>query len=155
MDFTDFVASAGIKEDPLGGCSFASVDMRNDADVARARHLRREIDLGKFLLSGGARCHFRTKNLPAAPLLPRVQLSSAQHHRLRSLRTKSDKTDCFNRFSRSSKLDLEAIVCECAVRFRHAVRILATLDGGAGVVRRVDQLARELLFHRLAVARSR
>src|SRR6476646_5366982 len=81
-----------------------------------------------------------------------LQLSSAQHHRLRSLRTKSDKTDCFNRFLRSSKLDLEAIVCECAVRFRHAVRILATLNGGAGVVRRVDQLARELLFHRLAVA---
>src|SRR5688500_5202477 len=47
---------------------------------------------------------------------------------------------------------LPPIVRERLVRFRHAVRVFAFLDGAATQVRRVEQFVREPLLHRLAVA---
>src|SRR5262245_40375771 len=47
---------------------------------------------------------------------------------------------------------LPAIVREGLVRLRHPVRVFALLDGAATQVRRVEQLIRKLLLHRLAVA---
>src|SRR6187401_1720403 len=41
---------------------------------------------------------------------------------------------------------------ERLVRFRHAVRVFTLLDRTAAQVRRIEQLVRELLLHRLAVA---
>src|SRR5262245_26285093 len=48
--------------------------------------------------------------------------------------------------------DLPAIVGEGLVGFGHTMRVFALLDGAAAQVRRVEQLVRELLLHRLAVA---
>ena len=36
VDFADLVGSAGVVEDALGGGGFTRVDMRDDADIARA-----------------------------------------------------------------------------------------------------------------------
>src|SRR5215467_13987792 len=44
---------------------------------------------------------------------------------------------------------------ECAVGFRHLVRILALLDGAPPVVRRIEQLGREPLGHGFFIALAR
>src|SRR5471032_1329524 len=43
---------------------------------------------------------------------------------------------------------------ERLVRFRHLMRVLALLDRVAAIVRRVEDLAGELILHRLLAARS-
>src|SRR5436305_13307845 len=50
---------------------------------------------------------------------------------------------------------LPAIVGECLIGFRHAVRVFLLLDGIAAIVRSVDQFARKFLFHRLLASSSR
>src|SRR6266849_7639199 len=50
---------------------------------------------------------------------------------------------------------LPAIMRECLVRFRHAVHVFLLLHGPAARIRRVDQLIRELVHHRLARALPR
>src|SRR5207237_7824723 len=50
---------------------------------------------------------------------------------------------------------LPAVVCERFVRFRHLVRVFALLDRVAAVVRRVHDLACELVDHRLLAAAVR
>src|SRR5687768_3411214 len=47
---------------------------------------------------------------------------------------------------------LPAVVREGLIRFRHPMRVFALLHGAAAQVRRVEQLVRKLLLHRLAVA---
>src|SRR5262245_11842648 len=47
---------------------------------------------------------------------------------------------------------LPPIVSEGLVGFRHPVCVFALLDRAAAQVRRVEQLVRQLLLHRLAVA---
>src|SRR6267143_434713 len=50
---------------------------------------------------------------------------------------------------------LPAIVRECLVRFRHAVHVFLLLHRPAARIRRIDQLIRELVHHRLARALPR
>src|SRR5688500_16608642 len=53
---------------------------------------------------------------------------------------------------RAWSLVLPAVVREGLIRFRHPMRVFALLHGAAAQVRRVEQLVRKLLLHRLAVA---
>src|SRR5688572_14312405 len=54
-----------------------------------------------------------------------------------------------------SGLWLPAVVAEGLVGLGHPVRVLALLDGRAAVVRRVHQLRREALLHRVLAALAR